>query len=238
MSQQDENIKLQHERDGFAWSLIYPDKKDCLSSYYKQKATLIYRFSSQKDKAYKKLFLPKALAKACEKELNTQAPHSYSELINLLEPLAQKTAQSSLIRTLNKTDITCYQAQEKLKRAGYADTTIQSVVAYMQQAKLIDDDRFCDIFIRSKLAAGWGEIKILQELKRRGIQLCAIDEKYFEEEETEEQRAYALLQHRSVPSKNPYQKLVHFLLRKGYHLAPAKQATSRYLNDMASDTDI
>ena len=81
----------------------------------------------------------------------------------------------------------------------------------------------CSYFIEERKRRGWGQRKIETELKRRHVVLDDIPgypEDYFAVED-DLTRASALLAKRRVPETRGFEKLVRFLMGKGfsYHIA-------------------
>ena len=87
----------------------------------------------------------------------------------------------------------------------------------------MDENRFCSYFIEERKRRGWGQRKIEAELKRRHVVLDDIPgypEDYFAVDD-DLARASALLAKRRVPEARAFEKLVRFLMGKGfsYHIA-------------------
>jgi regulatory protein len=64
--------------------------------------------------------------------------------------------------------------RRRLIRAGFDEGTAQEAVSSACAAGLIDDRRFATLFIRSKVEAGWGQLKIERELAQRGIEAATL----------------------------------------------------------------
>ena len=88
-------------------------------------------------------------------------------------------------------------------------------------------------FIEERKRRGWGQRKIENELKRRHVSIDEIPgypEEYFAVEDDLE-RATALLSKRSVPETRSFEKLVRFLMGKGYSYAIAADAAKARIDD-------
>ena len=93
----------------------------------------------------------------------------------------------------------------------------------------MDDARYADVFMRSKLCAGWGPSKVEQALARRGIDARCIvgwPDAYLPEG-GEAQQAYQVARGRCHGGKDPYAKVVRFLCTRGFALHAAGMAVSR-----------
>lgn len=59
--------------------------------------------------------------------------------------------------------------RRKLRQKGAAPELIDSVLDELMERGWQSDERFCESFVRHKIAAGWGAQKIRAELSARGI---------------------------------------------------------------------
>ncbi len=78
---------------------------------------------------------------------------------------------------------------------------------------LINDSRFADVYIRSKISQGWGPLKIKTEISKKGIEVETLPgwpDAYFSDVD-EFEIAYSLAQRKHLSGKNDYEKLVRFL---------------------------
>ncbi|MGJ8515149.1 regulatory protein RecX [Carnimonas bestiolae] len=57
----------------------------------------------------------------------------------------------------------------KMARNDYAQQEISEAVEQLQQAGLQSDERFCEVFVRSRIGRGQGPLKIDAELRQRGV---------------------------------------------------------------------
>lgn len=58
---------------------------------------------------------------------------------------------------------------EKLKKKGYEQKQYADVITHLKNNGIIDDERFCENFLRYAVNKKWGKNKTIQELKIRGI---------------------------------------------------------------------
>jgi len=59
--------------------------------------------------------------------------------------------------------------QQKLLAKGYAAEAIATALDQLQADKLLDETRFTEAYIRSRMNKGYGWLRIQQELQQRGI---------------------------------------------------------------------
>ena len=124
---------------------------------------------------------------------------------------------------LSRRDHATGEVRDKLARYGFHQPAIDFAVERATEYRFLDENRFCSYFIEERKRRGWGQRKIETELKRRHVELDDIPgypEDYFAVED-DLARASALLAKRRVPETRGFEKLVRFLMGKGfsYHIA-------------------
>lgn len=117
----------------------------------------------------------------------------------------------------------------RLERENYHQDEINSAVSRAVNCLLIDDMRYADVMIRSRIRAGKGRQGIESELRREGIEpdsLYGWPYDYFPEDgEDELERAVRFLQLHPSRSKNPRQSAYRKLVQKGYSASIASSAS-------------
>jgi regulatory protein len=157
---------------------------------------------------------------------------SRAELVHYLVDAQAQRGFDMVVRLLDKRDYSERQLAERLERDGYWDKPARAVLERAIRLRLVDDGRFADVFIRSKMGAGWGLGRIERELRRRGIEPDALEgwpEQYQETPELE--RALALASRRRLTGKDPYAKLVRFLCGRGFSAPVAHEVAQRLAHD-------
>ena len=114
------------------------------------------------------------------------------------------------------TGIVCAMSGDFVQRGDFA---VERATEY----RFLDENRFCSYFIEERKRRGWGQRKIETELKRRHVVLDDIPgypEDFFAVDD-DLARASALLAKRRVPEARGFEKLVRYLMAKGfsYHIA-------------------
>lgn len=121
---------------------------------------------------------------------------------------------------LSKREYSVYKISSKLKEKGYESDDIAKAIDRLQELKYLDDNRFCDAFIRSKKNGnGWGESRIRLELKmKHGVDENIINELMPEYDfEKEKLKRYIKKFGKTTPADNKdYQKRARFLASKGF----------------------
>lgn len=160
-------------------------------------------------------------------------PLEKEEFFSTLASRERTACMRELVAALERRDLTRTEALKKLETLGflpeYAEPCVEEAVA----RRFIDDARYAASFIERKKRQGWGRGRIERELKVRGV--CAdVLEGYPEAFFTEEDdlaRAATLLAKKSVPEQRAYEKLVRFLMGKGFSYGTASQAVRAHLDE-------
>lgn len=177
--------------------------------------------------------VPNAVAKVLAgKEGQEVFATTADELLEVIQALSLKTGRQRLMRLLARRDYSVHEATTKLELDGYDQATIRAVIGEFVGQRLLSDARFADVFVRSKVLAGWGVGRIERELKRRGIDVGAIEgwpDDYLEQDESE--RALELARRKQVRPPNEFAKLVRFLVNRGFKQSVAYDAARRALDE-------
>lgn len=80
-----------------------------------------------------------------------------------------RSATEQAIGLLARREHSSAELQQKLQQAGHEPDKIHGALATLQQNGLQDDQRFAEAYIRSRLLRGYGELRIRQELKQKGV---------------------------------------------------------------------
>lgn len=71
----------------------------------------------------------------------------------------------------------------KLGRKSFSeDVDLSSLCDSLEESNYLSDQRFTEMFVRSRIASGKGEMKIRYELRQRGVKGCLIDSTLLEAE--------------------------------------------------------
>lgn len=154
------------------------------------------------------------------------------EFLNHLTDLQREHAFKRLVKLLERRDYTVKEAKAKLELDGYWSEPIEFALTKAQALRILNDARYADGFIRSKVAAGWGAKRIELELERRGIEASAVPgwpSDYLSDDEYG--RALALASRRPLTGRDPYAKVVRFLVSRGFSGDVAHRVASALTKD-------
>lgn len=215
----------------FEWDVELPERGSVALGERRPRATLTISSESHGEEH---IPLPKAVGKRLVslRESGGALPSCRSELIYQVLAFSAELARSKAEDLLNRRDYSTKELADKLKEAGYLPSVTDEVVSRFVEVGLLDDARFAELFVRSKVGAGWGRVKISRELARRGIDVAELDgwpEAFFED--GEDAAAYELASRRRLTGKNDFQKLVRFLCGRGFPMGVAMDAAKRVLTE-------
>lgn len=218
----------QHEAaNGFTWTIVYPERTSAAIGSRKPSATLEFAQGEA-------LHVPVSVARELSRWEGPEA-ESRAEVSWRVREAADKVAWGRLVDMASRREYSSHEARQRLVRDGFSAACAQRAVDKALRLRIIDDARFAESFIRSKLSVGWGPVRIERELVLRGVEPSEVagwPDAFFDEsgEGGPRERARSLLERRSVPDKNAYAKFVRFLVSRGYPLAVAKDAASERLS--------
>ena len=162
--------------------------------------------------------LPSAVAKAFGS--HERRYDSVAELQRSLEALTAQVAFDRVVAMASARERSSHDCVQKLVDEGFDRAVATNAVGRATRYAIIDDKRFAEAFIGSKLRTGWGRRRIERTLaEQHGVDVGSFEgypERYYGDTDTEEDRARALLAKKSVPAKNPVEKLARFLVTRGF----------------------
>lgn len=221
---------------GFEIRVELPDKNH-YPSFGRKRGSVFYVENSSDEE---KILVPVAVARSLKKSLDHDEiyPTSRAELFYYIGEIAQRCATQRLANLLNRRDYACLEVSRKLQEDGYTQQTIEELIEHAKRGRALDDQRYAAIYIRSKINVGWGPKRIEKELALKGIDLNEIEgwPEEFIDLENQTERAYELASKRSLSGKNDFQKLMRFLMSRGFAMSDAIPAVKRVLKE-ATETD-
>ena len=166
--------------------------------------------------AHRELSVPTSVAKAFGQQHRTFS--STAAFDDALERCLADCAWKRLLSMTGARERSAAHIERALRDEGFPRDVARTATQRARTCQLIDDARFAETFIRAKLRAGWGRQRIERALAQEGVDpSCApgYPEEFFASD-SEEQRAWAALQRKPIPERNPEQKLARFLAGRGF----------------------
>lgn len=215
------------------WQVELPGKDAPRSSWgARPKGVLRIESESHGSEAIR---LPLAVARSLERKQRTGEldPSSRAELLYQVNQISSARAWDRIAKLVDRRDYSSKEAADKLRQDGYSQKVVEATVERAVKARLIDDRRFAEVYIRTKVSAGWGLRRIERELSRRGIEaqeLPGWPYDYLDPEDERERALEVALRHR-VTGKNQLQKMVRFLVGRGFATGVAYEAAREALGE-------
>ena len=115
-----------------------------------------------------------------------------------------------------------WEVHQKLQQWGATTEQIENILAHLQEAGYVDEQRYCHAFVHDKLLyQGWGRMKLRSGLQAKHMPNSAID---FALENIDESEYFRVLKQvitskkRTIKSNDPQlrEKLIRFCLQRGF----------------------
>lgn len=132
---------------------------------------------------------------------------------------SDKEAFSRILRIVNVTDKSEAQLRSKLSQDGFEQTAIDKAIDRALDLGFVNDARFADVLIRSRISQGKGIAGIERELLSNNISPADIEgwpDEYLVDAPDEFSRAMSLLQMNPPRSKNKRDGAYRKLVSKGF----------------------
>lgn len=145
----------------------------------------------------------------------------------------QKEAFKKIERLVKVRDRSISETRKRLAQDEYSETAADAAIEKALSIGYLDDTRFADVLVRSRLRAGKGLSGVIRELKGHNIDpyelLDGFPDDYLSRVPSQEDAAFALLCRKPPRAKNVKQAAYAKLVRSGYSSAIAAEAAKRWL---------
>ena len=134
---------------------------------------------------------------------------------------------TAALRILNYRFNSEAELRRKLAAKNFDDDTIDAVIARLREEKWLDDERFAEAFVRTRMRKRMGRLRIRRELTAAGIDedVAAAALRRNRDDESEREAALAVARKRAarldLESPQGRNKLTAYLLKQGYDAALA-----------------
>ena len=115
-----------------------------------------------------------------------------------------------------------WEVRQKLLQWKATSEQIEDILAHLQTAHFIDEQRYCHAFVHDKLLyQGWGRIKIRVQLQAKNLPSKNIEQALQEIDNTEYYRILDRViasKQRTIKNNDPQarEKMIRFLLQRGF----------------------
>lgn len=151
-----------------------------------------------------------------------------AELQRLRASASMALARNRGLELLSYRPMSCKELGDKLTQKGETPEDAEAAVAWLRDQGFLDDGRYAAQVVRHYAGKGYGEGRIRQELRRRGIPRELWDEAIKEMPEPDDKLDRFLSSRLSDPrDREQVRKVSAALLRRGYSWEEIRSALSR-----------
>ncbi len=145
------------------------------------------------------------------------------------EEPGDEPARAAALRLLARREHTRRELLDKLAQRGFAEAQASPVLDALAEEGLLDESRFAEAFVRSRIQRGQGPLRIEQEMRRRGLPGALADEALAAAEVDWQAQARAVRAQRfgeqPPAGRREVQRQAQFLQRRGFTAEQARAAT-------------
>lgn len=81
----------------------------------------------------------------------------------------REEARKAALRLLARREHSARELRQKLLERGHPEEPVDGVLTELQRERLLDDARFADALVTSRIGRGQGPLRLLAELSERGV---------------------------------------------------------------------
>ncbi len=125
--------------------------------------------------------------------------------------------------------------EKKIAKTAFSQKDIDAVIEKLKEQDLINDKKFIDLYVKDRVALKPKGIRVLKkELMVKGISPQLIEEYFSQNQINEEELVKKILEKKLDRLKNldyqkKYEKLLSFLIRRGFDYQVAKKTIEELL---------
>lgn len=150
---------------------------------------------------------------------------------------AEERAYQKILRLASVKERSTSELRARLGRDGFDEEATEHALERAERNRVVDDARFADFYVRSKLACGKGSSGIRRDLERLDIDpdcVPSFQERFEEGSDSEEERALAFLERKPPRSKNQREGAFRKLVGQGYSAQVASTVARRWSESRGS----
>lgn len=152
------------------------------------------------------------------------------------DPLTR--AFDKIVALVNASEKSEQSLRERLQRAGFEDSIIEEALGKARDYRIVDDDRFAALLIRSRLNQGRGSIGIERDLKKNGIDPESLEgwpDAFGIDYDEEVRIAIEFLERKPPRSKNLREGAYRRAMQRGFPSSVASTAARLWYESLAKD---
>lgn len=155
---------------------------------------------------------------------------SPERLEQLLAEVEHDVASARAMRLLGYRERSRVELRARLTEDGFPAQVVTDVIERMEQIGALDDARFAEAYIRTKVAAGWGRDRIVRGLTAAGLEPDRVAPRLEEEAPAAQEldRALAMLPADPPRDRRERERLVRRLVSRGFSYDVARTAIEQH----------
>jgi regulatory protein len=151
----------------------------------------------------------------------------------------KRSAYDKALGLLARREHSRRELKTKLRQGGYEGAETTDAIERLGEQSYQDDDRFGEVLLRSRIAQGYGPMRLRVELKSHGLTDARIRE-LMDAAEVDWDASAALQlrrRYRDARTSDPAERArrAQFLLRRGFAAATVRNVTHATVDDAADD---
>lgn len=150
---------------------------------------------------------------------------------NKKELTPEEKAYNKVLRLVSVREHSTQSLRERLQKDAYEEAVIEEVIAKAERLYLVDDRRYCEALVRTRLASGKGLEPTKREIEALGVDIESLEsyQDYLaDQDETDYDRALALLERKPPRSKNLRDGAFRKLISNGFSSSLASAVASEW----------
>ncbi|MEO9079772.1 MAG: regulatory protein RecX [Rhodanobacter sp.] len=151
----------------------------------------------------------------------------------------KRTAYDKALGLLVRREHSRKELKTKLRLGGYDGDEASAAIDRLEDQHYQDDDRFAEMLLRSRIAQGYGPLRLRVELKSHGVADARIRELMEEAEVDWDASAAAQLRRRyggaGTADRADRARRAQFLLRRGFAAGTVRSVTDADVDEAADD---
>ena len=189
------------------------------------------------------IYVNEEYAFSCDAELVYRYDLKKSKVIDLvdLEEVILSDnfmkAKNDSLRYLERSYKTEKEITEKLKKKGYDDSVIEKTIVFLKEYNFINDTKYAEMYIKDKQQSA-GKVKLKYDLRKKGIEEDTVRHLMDQMDSDVENgsaeslavKKFKLLLQRESDRRKIYEKLLRFLIGKGFSFETAKSVIGKVMN--------
>lgn len=145
--------------------------------------------------------------------------------------LEETCARERALQLVGYRERSVTELRNRLLNDGYPSPLVAALVDRFVELMLVDDRRFAGQWVRNRLAAGYGSVRIRRELAEKGVAThlieAALEEAVEHDADDEHDRARRVLRGKTPADAKERERLIRRLVSRGFSLSVALAVVGR-----------